>query len=196
MNTKLHVCFAVPLSVAILAVTAVAAQATERHWYKGPEIAKGPHVAVTTKGNLEIHFLTGPPTGKELRCGAVDTGEIWNPFPTGNGEDQVNTLTFSGCKSTICPKKTVTTVTALGLAWHSELFYKFPKEGDEIQGVELEVHCTNGTVVLEGDLAGGVAPGVLELDESMENSSGSIEAEVELTDKIKGPGPKKITIGP
>jgi hypothetical protein len=44
--------------------------------------------------------------------------------------------------------------------------------------------------------AGSVSPGLLGLDEVLENSSGSIEAEVELTDKIKGPGPKKITIGP
>jgi hypothetical protein len=201
MHRKLTVIVAGLASVAALAVAPVVAQATERHWYKGSaELTKGAaHTVVKTKGPLAVRFLTGSQAGKEVKCKAKDAEEIWNPFPLGNGEDQLNSLVLSNCVAVpaICSTNKLLYVRALGLPWLSHLFYKLPAEGDEIEGVMLEVGCKGGAkVVLEGELAGPVNPGVVELEAVLENSANTVEAEVEFKDQMKASGPGKIKIGP
>lgn len=186
--------------VGALAAMPVVAQATERHWYKGSsEITKGAaHTIVATKGPFTVTFFTGPWTGSVVECKAKDSEEIWNPSPSGDGEDKVTGLEFAKCKATpsFCTPAKTLYVVPHGLPWHSVLFYKFPKEGDEVEGVELEVGCKGGAhVLLEGSLAGPVNPGVAELDEVLENSAKTVEAEVQLFDHLKA-GPGKIKIGP
>jgi len=190
--------FAPALAVGVFAFAlAPAAAQAELHWYKGStEIAKGAaHTQVATKGTLAFTYLNGTQVGRVVKCKVKDAEEIWNPFPVGNGEDQVNALEFTGCKATpaICPKKLF--VEALGLPWHSKLWVKAPKEGDEIEGVKLEVGCRGGaTGLFEGELLGPVSPGVAEFDEVLVD--GPVEGEAELIDHLKGVGPGKIKVGP
>jgi hypothetical protein len=166
------------------------------HWYKGSSLLGATHTPVASKGKLTLTYLTGTFAGDTVKCTKVkDSGAIWNPSSGGNGEDEITTITFGGCKTVpaVCPPPNKVRVVAHGLPWHSELFEKPPKKGDMVDGVELEVLCLFTPLNdFAGELIGPVSPGVFEADEVL--LEGSEEAEVELPDRLKGPGPGKIKI--
>ena len=197
MNRKLTIGLVALLSAGVLAIGA-AAQA-ELHWYKKHvELTKGAaHTAVATKGPLTIASSRGPRPARRSNA-RPRTPRKLEPVAVGQrrrSDQHAADRKVRGYAADLQHEKFLY-VKALGLPWQSHLWVKSPKEGDEVEGVELQVGCLNGgSVVLEGALLGPVLPGVAELEEVLENTAKTVEAEVEFPDKLKAP-PGKIEVGP
>jgi hypothetical protein len=190
----------------VLASVPAAAQALESHWgTRRGGLGKGaPHTVVGTKGQLEAKVETGPLAGTVVRCDLTYKGEIWNPVE-GDGEDQINSMAFSKCKSTPadCIVNKQSPIAAVGLPWHSVLFREPPIgghaiQGDTVEGVRLEISCaaTANSVVVEGSISGPVVEGTGGFHGVLENSEHTVEVKApEFRLQIKSPGLRGIRVG-
>ena len=102
-----------------------------------------------------------------------------------------------GCKAapSICPKKTKPEVIAQKLPWPTRLLGGTPTR-DAIEGIELEVKCSNGTVLYTytGTLAPEVATSSLEFDAGAGELEGPLMSHATITGVDKLKGPKKDTL--
>ncbi len=201
MGTRRFQGAALALAMFALAAPAVA-QATESHWFAHrKEIPRGATDDVGSSGKLAIDLLTGPQAGTEVKCKVAYKGEVWNPAPKGAGEGLIDEMSFPKCNATpaFCKVTSKLPVAALGLPWQLTLFREQPseggREGDELEGMQVEVHCAGGeSTALEGGLTGTVGVGRTDLKGTMQNGAQTVEATVELSLAIKGHG--AISIGP
>ncbi len=186
--------------VAVLAIFAFAAmpavaQATASHWYsRGTELRRGaPPTPINGKGSASIKLLTGSQAGQSVTCTVKYKGEVWNPAPKGAGEDNLNSISFSKCKSTPVAR---CTIAGLALPWHSALVREYPEEDDSIEAVRLEVSCPSiGSSLIEGGLQGRVGTGVTEQEGLFESGPSAVEAKVEMVLHIQGKG-HGLHVGP
>jgi hypothetical protein len=194
MSKRAHHMVAAVIAVTVLVAVPASAQASV-HWYKGSTLLGATPTAVGSSGKFTLTYLTGTFAGEKVKCKVKDSGSIWNPTGGGNGKDEITVMELEGCKTTatVCHLPKHVEVTARGLPWYSELFEKYPKKGDIVEGVKLEVSCAHVRLnEFEGELIGPVSPGVFEADEVL--FEGTEEAEVEAPDKLKAAGPGKIKI--
>jgi hypothetical protein len=151
---KLHAVL-VPL-LAVVALTAAPAIAqAEPYWTSnGKVIAEGQVETVNTAGTLVFKVL-----GTTVQCKLKDQEKIQNPVGGGAGTDEMTVFTLTGCaaKPSPCPGSTKTEIIAHLLPWATELVSGTPIR-DEIKGMELEVKCSNGTVL--GNYTGALTPAV------------------------------------
>lgn len=193
MSKRAH-CLTAVIAVAVAVAVPASAQASV-HWYKGTSLQGATPTSIGSSGKFTLTYLTGTFVNEKVKCKVKDLGSIWNPTGGGNGRDEIMVMELEGCKTTatVCPHPKHVEVTALGLPWHSELFEKFPKKGDIVENVKLEVACSHVKLnEFEGELIGPVSPGVFEPDEVL--VEGAEEAEVEALDKLKAAGPGQIKI--
>lgn len=176
------------LTIVAWAAVPTVAQAVSLHWYAGRnELPRGgaPLPVTGNSKHATVRLLTGAGAGQSVKCKAVYSGEIWNPAPTGAGEDRVNSMTFSACKSTPVAD---CTVNARELPWQSVLAREYPNDEDRLEAVQLEVSCpSSGSSLIEGALQGHVGK-VISLKGLFESGLSSVEAEVELPIYIRGGG--------
>lgn len=155
MSKKLYAAFLPLLAVVVLAATAAGASAAEPHWYstnltthvktrlefeKGGKLTKVPVTTHSTPAGLSLEAL-----GHKIICTVSDTGEIWNVNLATSGRDSILTFTNTGCSATpaICAAGETLELIAGSLPWKTKLIAG-PR--DEIEGIEIKIYCTLGTV--------------------------------------------------
>ncbi len=187
------------------------------HWYSnGTLIPEGQVEPVTSSGELTLRV---PGSKLTVTCKVKDKGTIVNPAGGGAGTDETTEVVFSSCSgnaspcssgrtSWCCKKKTSSpcekgskielSSTGGSLRTHLVAAPGQPVR-DVIEGIVLEVRCSNGTVLdtYKGTLMPSVGNSVLKFDAGsgeLEDSSGG-KATVSGSDKLKGPkGDERITV--
>ena len=159
------------------------------YWYKKNVQLPlgGPHVSVTTAGNLTLGFEK-----LQSSCKVADKEEIWNPgLGPRRRQDHVVRLQVQKNPSP-CPPSQKLEVFGKGLPWPSHLLSASPVE-DEISGVELELKCS-GTFydLYKGTMTPTVGNGVLEFGVGTLKDGNNHALVVTGTDKLKAP-PGKVT---
>ena len=171
------------------------------HWYSnGKRIAGCVAEPVATKGTLTFLYVAPEAkTESAFHCKVTDKEVIENPAGGGAGIDQLTEFVLSGCKGkpSPCPKRTKLEVIAHMLPWATHLI-PGPPIRDVVEGIELEVKCSDGTVLdtLTGELMPRVGNSVLEFDAGSGElmGPGGSKMTVAGTDKLKGPiRDRKIT---
>ncbi len=157
------------LSAFVVSALAASAAQAAPHWYKKNVIVGSTPVTAKTVGVITLSTL-----GANIKCKVADAEEIWNPTTGGPGEDRMVGFALIKCKNPVasaaCPKGPIT-VTAEGLPWRTVLTEAVPGTiRDEIQGVHLNVGCSNSAGTL-GDLF-----------------EGTLEPEVVGNELVFGPG--------
>jgi hypothetical protein len=189
---KLHAAFVPLLAVVALAAAPAIAQA-EPYWTSnGKVIPEGQVETVHTAGTLIISV-----PGGTTQCKLKDQEEIVNPVGGGAGTDTMTAFTLAGCtKLPQCPGPAKTEIIA-NPPWVTELVSGVPIR-DEIKGMELEVKCSNNTVLgnYKGALTPEVGASVLEFGAGsgqLEDITKTKTLTVSGADKMNGPmGDAKI----
>ena len=186
------------------------------HWYSnGKLIPEGEVEPVPTSGELTLQV---PGSKLSVTCKVKDKGTIVNPPGGGAGTDENTEIVFSSCsgkaspcssgKTSWCCKKKSSSPCEKGskieisspagtLRTHLVATHGQPIR-DVIEGVVLEVKCSNGTVLdtYKGTLMPSVGSSVLQFGAGsgeLEEALGG-KATVSGSDKLKGPkGDEKIT---
>ena len=186
------------------------------HWYSnGALIPEGEVEPVTSSGELTLHV---PGSNLSVTCKVKDKGTIVNPTGGGAGTDETTEVVLSYCSgkaspcssgrtswcckknsSSPCPKGTKIELATPQQALRTHLVAT-PGQPvrDVIEGIVLEVRCSNGTVLdtYTGTLAPAVGKSVLKFDAGsgeLEDPNGG-KATVSGSDWLKGPpGDEKIT---
>jgi len=191
--TKLYAAFAPLLAVGAFALAPALAQA-EPYWTSNGKILKEGQVeTVKTSGALTFHLLA-----KIVKCKLTDEETIENPVGAGAGTDVLKTFTLTGCapKPISCPGGFKIEIIAHGLPWATELTGSPIR--DKITGMEIEVKCSNNTVLetYKGTLTPAVGNSLLEFGAGsgeLENPITKEMASITGNDALKGPaGDMKI----
>jgi hypothetical protein len=132
----------------------------------------------------------------------TDKGTVTNPVGGGAGIDEITAFAGKNCLATPnpCPAKAKPELIAGKLPWLSHLVL-VPPIKDVIEGVEIEVKCSNGTLLdtYTGTLTPTVGSSVLEFGAEsgeLEDAEGN-KATISGTLTIEGPHKDKtITAGP
>ncbi len=187
------------------------------HWYSnGTLIPEGQVEPVSSSGELTLEV---PGSKLSVTCKLKDKATIVNPAGGGAGTDETTEVVFSSCSgkaspcssgrtSWCCKKKTSLPcekgarieLSATGGSLRTHLVATLGQPvRDVIEGVVLEVRCSNGTVLdtYKGTLMPTVGNSVLEFGAGsgeLEDSSGG-KATVSGEDWLKGPpGDEWITV--
>ncbi len=163
------------------------------HWYSdGTIIPEGTAEPVASKGVIALHV--GPEV--TVTCKVKDHETIENPVGGGDGTDELTELVLSGCKAkpSPCPKKTKPEIIARKLPWLTDLAAANPV-GDVIEGVDLEVKCSNGAVLgaYSGTLMPAVGNSVLEFGAGSGELEDAAHSKAAVTGMDTLKGPKKDT---
>ena len=187
------------------------------HWYSNGTLIPGGEVEpVTSSGELTLQVA-----GSKLSvtCKVKDKGTIVNPAGGGAGTDETTEVVFSDCSGKAspcssgktswccnkktpspCPKGTSIELSSPGGSLRTHLVWA-PGQPvrDVIEGIVLEVRCSNGTVLdtYKGTLMPTVGNSVLKFGPGsgeLEDPAGG-KATLSGSDKLKGPkGDERITV--
>src|ERR1700733_542870 len=190
---KLHAVLVPLLAVVALAAAPAIAQA-EPYWTSnGKVIPEGQTENVNTAATL---VFTIP--GATIQCKLKDKETIENPVGGGPGVDHMTTFALAGCtpKPSGCTGSSKAEIIA-NPPWATELVSGITIR-DELKGMELEVKCSNNTVlgIYKGALSPAVGASVLEFDSGsghLEDITKTKTMTVSGSDKMTGPmGDSKI----
>ena len=198
-------------------VETVQSHPTQPHWYSnGTLIPEGQVEPVSSSGNLTLQV---PGSKLSVTCKLKDEATIVNPAGGGAGTDETTEVVFSSCsgkaspcssrKTSWCCKKKSSSPCEKGsrielsspggpLRTHLVAVPGQPVR-DVIEGVVLEVRCSNGTVLdtYKGTLMPTVGNSVLKFDAGsgeLEDPAGA-KATVSGADWLEGPlGAEWITV--
>jgi len=187
------------------------------HWYSnGTLIPEGQVEPVTSSGELTLQV---PGSKLSVTCKVKDKGTIVNPAGGGAGTDETTEVVFSNCSgnaspcslgktSWCCKKRTsspcekgsrIELSSAVGLLPTHLTWAPGQPVRDVIEGVVLEVRCSNGTVL--DTYAGTLAPRVDGSSLKFGAGSGELEdpeggkATLSGKDRLQGPkGDEWITV--
>jgi alpha-tubulin suppressor-like RCC1 family protein len=179
----------------------------QAHWFSnGQLIPEGKPETVATQGTLtfsRIYFEES-----EVTCRVTDEETIENPVGGAAGSDSLTQVTFSNCfipssgppvNAGLCGSFTPEVI-AHHLPWATQLLAGSPA-GEEIKGMEVEIKCSNGTVLqsLTGNLTPAFGGGVATFTSTtgtLQQSNFPVMTHVLGTDSFTGPvGDELVTPG-
>jgi hypothetical protein len=201
MSKKLYGALLPLFAVAAFVIVPAAAQA-EFHWYvNGTRLPfTSAKTQVITGGTLTLTANNGI----TVKCGVLDSGNIWNVSLATSGKDEINAFINYECESiptTTCP---TVSIAAKGLPWPTELAAgPVDKIGTVAKPIEVTVNCSGTLLTFAGTLspkiinATATEPAFAEFTAAtgeLENAEKTVKAKVTGKDRLAGFNGEAITV--
>jgi hypothetical protein len=175
---------------------------TDPHWYSDGELIGEGVIVPVSSARTEVKAFTLHAGGSEISCVVTEKGNVTNPVGGGSGTDEITEFMGKACNAmpNPCPGSAKPELIGKKLPWLSHLVL-VPPIRDVIEGVEIEVKCSEGAVLdtYAGTLTPTVGYSLLEFGPEsgeLEDAEGN-KATISGTLTIMGPrGDKTITAGP